>query len=219
VIAAFYSGSISGVWLAGAAGAIVVIVALQRLRVRFVPAYVIPAFALWLCVFESGVHATIAGVVLGLLTPARPFGGREVIEKLEATWHPWSSFLIVPLFALANAGVYLRGGDIERAWSSPIAWGIVIGLVIGKPLGIVAASALALRFRLGRLPDGVRIGHLVAAGAAAGIGFTVSLFVADLSFSGVRLADAKVAILAASVTSGLVGLILLRATTRKRAPT
>jgi Na+:H+ antiporter, NhaA family len=212
VIAVFYSGNISASWLLGAVGAVVVIVALQRLKVGAVAAYVIPAIALWVCVLESGIHATIAGVVLGLLTPAHPFQGREVIEPLEARLHPWSTFLIVPLFALANAGVYLRGGVISAAFSSRIAWGIVIGLVVGKPLGIVAATALARRLRLGRLPDGIRLTHIAAAGAAAGIGFTVSLFVANLSYAGLPLADAKIAILAASVIAGAVGFALLRAT-------
>lgn len=215
VIVLFYSGSVSGTWLLGAAGAIAAIVILQRLSIRRALVYVLPAAVLWVCVLESGVHATIAGVALGLLTPARPFGDRQVIEPLEARLHPWSSLAIVPLFALANAGVYLGGDSIQRAASSPIAWGIVLGLVVGKPLGIFAATVLALRLRLGRLPDGVRLTHVLAAGAAAGIGFTVSLFVASLAFSGFHLTEAKVAILIASVVSGTIGVILLLVTTRR----
>jgi NhaA family Na+:H+ antiporter len=214
VIAIFYSGTISLTWLLGAVATIVVIVVLQRLQIRSPWVYLLPAVVLWVCVLESGVHATIAGVVLGLLTPARPIDGHEVIEPLEARLHPWSSFLIVPLFALANAGVYLGGGGVSRALNSSITWGIILGLVVGKPLGIVTTSALAHRFRIGRMPDGVRFRHLVAAGAVAGIGFTVSLFVAGLSYRGVRLDDAKVAILAASVISGILGFSLLRLTTR-----
>jgi NhaA family Na+:H+ antiporter len=211
VIALFYSSSISGWWLLGAAGAVLAIVGLQRLQVRHALAYVVPAVGLWVCVLESGVHATIAGVVLGLLTPARPFAGRdELIEGLEARIHPWSSFVIVPIFALANAGVQLSGGSLTRAWSSSIALGIVLGLVIGKPVGIMASAALAVRWRLGRLPAGVRLVHILAAGAAAGIGFTVSLFVANLSYSGLRLEEAKVGILGASVISGAIGIVLLR---------
>jgi NhaA family Na+:H+ antiporter len=213
VIAIFYSGEISATWLLGAAATVVVIVILQRLRVRSVWVYVVPAVVLWVCVLESGVHATIAGVALGLLTPARPIDGHEVIEPIEARLHPWSSFLIVPLFALANAGISLGGGGASRALNSSITWGIILGLVVGKPLGIVATSALAHRFRIGRLPDGVQLKHLVAAGAVAGMGFTVSLFVAGLSYHGVRLDDAKVAILGASVISGIVGFALLRLTT------
>jgi NhaA family Na+:H+ antiporter len=214
VIAVFYSGTISASWLLGAVATIVVIVVLQRLRIGSPWVYVLPAIVLWVCVLESGVHATIAGVVLGLLTPARPIDGHEVIEPLEARLHPWTSFLIVPLFALANAGVYLGGGGVSRALNSSITWGIILGLVVGKPIGIVTTAALAHRFRIGRMPEGVRFKHLVAAGAVAGIGFTVSLFVAGLSYHGVRLDDAKVAILGASVISGVIGFTLLRLTTR-----
>jgi NhaA family Na+:H+ antiporter len=214
VIALFYSGTISASWLLGAVAAVIIVVVMQRLQIRHALAYVIPAIALWVCVLESGVHATIAGVVLGLLTPAHPFRGREVIEPLEARIHPWSSFVIVPLFALANAGIQLSSESIDRALESSIALGIVLGLVIGKPIGIIATTALAVRLRLGRLPEGVRLVHVFAAGAAAGIGFTVSLFVANLSYSGARLDEAKVAILAASVVSGAVGIVLLRVTTR-----
>jgi NhaA family Na+:H+ antiporter len=211
VIALFYSSSISGTWLLGAAGAVTAIFVLQRLHVRHALAYVVPAVGLWVCVLESGVHATIAGVALGLLTPARPFMGRtELIEGLEARIHPWSSFVIVPIFALANAGVQLSGDSLTNAWSSSIALGIILGLVIGKPLGIVTSTALALHWRLGRLPTGVRLVHVLAAGAAAGIGFTVSLFVANLSYSGALLEEAKVAILGASVISGVIGILLLR---------
>jgi NhaA family Na+:H+ antiporter len=217
VIAIFYSTGVSGTWFLGAAATVIGIPILQRINARYAAYYVIPAVVLWVCVLESGVHATLAGVVLGLLTPAKPVDGRAVIEPIEARLHPWSSFLIVPLFALANAGVYLGGESIEHALRSPIAWGVIIGLVVGKPVGIFVASALALRFRLGRLPDGVRVGHLLAAGAAAGIGFTVSLFVADLAYGGERLDEAKVAILIASVVSGVLGFILLRVTSRPRA--
>ncbi len=143
VIAVFYSGSVSGAWLLGAAGAVIAILILQRLGVRHALVYVAPAVVLWVCVLESGIQATIAGVALGFLTPARPFGGRRVIEPLEARLHPWSSLAIVPLFALANAGVFLGGDTVERAANSPIAWGIILGLVVGKPLGIFATTAVA----------------------------------------------------------------------------
>jgi NhaA family Na+:H+ antiporter len=215
VIALFYSGDISVAWLLGGAASLGVVFGLQRLGVRYALAYVIPAVVLWLCVFESGVHATIAGVALGLLTPARPLGGREVLEDLEARIHPWSSFVIVPVFALANAGIELGGDSVMRALKSPIALGVVLGLVIGKPLGIVATTALVLRLRLARLPSGIRLAHIGAAGATAGIGFTVSLVIANLSYAGVRLDDAKIAILCASTLSAAVGTALLRVTTRQ----
>jgi NhaA family Na+:H+ antiporter len=216
VIALFYSGTIAAGWLLGAVATVLAIVGLQRLGVHHVLAYVVPAIVLWVCVLESGVHATIAGVVLGLLTPARPLGGRETLEQLESGIHPWSSFLIVPLFALANAGVSLGGNRLEGAVDSRIAWGVVLGLVLGKPLGIVAATALGRRLKAGRLPDGVRLAHIVGAGTAAGIGFTVSLFVAELSYHGRALDHAKVAILLASTIAGALGLVVVRLTTRPR---
>jgi NhaA family Na+:H+ antiporter len=215
VIALFYSGTIAIGWLLGAVATVGGILVLQRLGVHRVLAYVLPALVLWLCVLESGIHATIAGVVLGLLTPARPLGGRETLEDIETRLHPWSSFLVVPLFALANAGVHLGGGRLSHALDSRVAWGIVLGLVVGKPLGIFAATTIARRLRVGRLPDGVTSAQILAAGAAAGIGFTVALFVADLSYRGARLDEAKAAILVASTIAGVLGFVLIRLTTRR----
>jgi Na+:H+ antiporter, NhaA family len=216
VIAIFYSGTIAIGWLVAALATVGVILGLQRLGVHRVLAYVLPALVLWICVLESGIHATIAGVVLGLLTPARPLGGRETLEAIETRLHPWSSFLVVPLFALANAGVHLGGDRLSDALDSRVAWGIVLGLVVGKPLGILAATAIGRRLRVGRLPEGVTLAHILAAGAAAGIGFTVALFVADLSYRGARLDEAKAAILVASTVAGALGFTLIRITTRRR---
>ena len=210
VIAVFYSEGIAFGWLLGAVAAIAVIVVMQRVGVGHPIVYVVPALVLWLCTWESGVHATIAGVALGLLTPARPFGGHEVIESLERRLHPWSSFLVIPVFALANAGLRLDAAAIERAATSRIAWGIIVGLVLGKPLGIITATVLGVRFRAGRLPDGLSYRHVIGVGCVAGIGFTVSLFVADLSFVGGALEDAKIGILAASLVSATLGGALLR---------
>ena len=154
--------------------------------------------------------------LLGLLTPARPFGGREVIETTRGPPPPLVELRDrAAVRARQRRRVPRRRQHRPTRCDSPIAWGIVLGLVVGKPLGILAATALALRLRLGRLPDGVGSRTSLAAGAAAGIGFTVSLFVADLAFSGVRLDDAKVAILVASVISGAIGVTLLLATTRR----
>lgn len=161
------------------------------------------------------MHATIAGVALGLLTPARPFAGTEVIEGLERRLHPWSSFVVIPIFAVANAGVHIDADAIGTAFSSRIAWGVVVGLVVGKPLGIMLATALGVKIQVGRLPEGVAFPHLLGAACVAGIGFTVSLFVADLSFAGAVLSDAKIGIVAGSVVSGMLGGALFL---RARAP-
>jgi Na+:H+ antiporter, NhaA family len=209
VIAVFYSEGIAFDWLLGALGAVTFILCMQRLRMGHPIVYVLPAVILWVCTLESGVHATIAGVVLGLLTPARPFGGREVIEDLETRLHPWSSFLVIPIFALANAGLNLEPAAMTDALRSPIAWGVVVGLVVGKPLGIMLATALGVRFRLGRLAEGLSFKHVMGAGCVAGIGFTVSLFVADLSFGGALLSEAKTGILVASLVSASTGIAWL----------
>ncbi|MBW3615770.1 MAG: Na+/H+ antiporter NhaA [Actinobacteria bacterium] len=217
VIAVFYSAGVDGAWLAGAAVSLVLVVVARRLGVRWPLAYVPLALVAWVCTLESGVHATVAGVALGLLTPARPVDGRPVLEELEHRLHPWSSFVIVPVFALANAGVDLGGGAIASALGGRAAWAVIVGLVAGKTLGIGALTALGLRLRVGRLPEGVRFGHIVGAGALAGIGFTVSLFVTGLAFESPDLiAEAKIGILAASLLAGALGTLLLLA--QQRAP-
>ncbi len=217
VIALLYSDGLALGWLLGGFVVVLMIVVLQRLGLGQPVVYVIPAVVLWVCTQQSGVHATIAGVALGLLTPARPFGGREVIEGLEHRLHPWSSLLVIPAFAVANAGVRLDPAALERAMTSEITWGVIVGLIVGKPLGIVLATFVGIRLRLGRLPDGLTLRHIFAVGCVAGIGFTVSLFVADLSFHGVLLSDAKVGIVAASLVSGIVGGALVYRTCSRRA--
>jgi NhaA family Na+:H+ antiporter len=210
VIAVFYSEGIDAAWLAGAGAFLLLVVAACRLGVRSPLAYVPLALAAWVCTLESGVHATVAGVGLGLLTPARPVRGRPVLENLEHRLHPWSSFVIVPVFALANAGVDLGSGAVGSALGGRLAWAVIVGLLVGKTFGIAVFAALGLRLRAGRLPAEVRLGHIVGAGALAGIGFTVSLFVTGLAFETPDLiADAKIGILAASVLAGALGTIVL----------
>ena len=197
---------------------------------------------MWLATFESGIHATIAGVALGLLTPSRPSdpeGAAEAIEsstkllddpspaavratmiqaqevvsvgeRLTETLHPWTSFAIVPIFALANAGVSLSGETVADAAGSPITLGIVLGLVVGKLVGVTGFAWLAVRTGLGTLPASVTWQHIIGAGAVAGIGFTVSLFVAGLAFSSeAAIGEAKVGILVASVAATALGAVVL----------
>jgi len=210
VIAVFYSSGVSGQWLGGAVATLLVFFVLQRLGIRNPFVYVVPGIVLWVCMFESGVHATIAGVILGLLTPNQPWRGQPVIGRLERAIHPWTGFVIIPLFALANAGVDLGGGVVGDALGSRVTLGVVVGLVVGKTLGISTAVAVAVRLGLGRLPSGVRAHQIVGVAAVAGIGFTVSLFIAELSFAGTRhLGDAKIGILVASVLSGVLGALVL----------
>ena len=240
VIAVFYTDSISVGWLVDAALLSVVVVLLRRANVRYLLAYVVVGFALWLSMFESGVHATIAGVILGLLTPARPFQPeleaealvdeleglddikaedvrrtsrliRESVspaERIEHVLHPWTSFVIIPIFALANAGVPLTAEPLRDV--SPVLVGIVAGLVIGKLVGITAFAWLATRLPGVELPEGVRWSQVVGIAAVAGIGFSVSLFITDLAFTDPLLqAEAKIAILLASALAAGVGFLVL----------
>src|SRR3989440_7093548 len=209
VIAVFYSTDIQVEWLGGAAVTIACIVLLQRLGVRFAPAYVAPALVLWLCVFQSGVHPTIAGASLGLLTPVADARGRRVIDALEHRLHPWTSFVVVPVFVLANAGIVLGGDAVRAAASSSITWGVAMGLVVGKTGGIVPATAVGLGLGLSRLPEGSSFRQLVGVATLAGIGFTVSLFIADRSFTTAALDEAKIGILAGSVVAGVLGIWVL----------
>jgi Na+:H+ antiporter, NhaA family len=239
VIAIFYSSELRPGLLLVAAALAVLIHLMFRVHVTSPVLFVAAGFALWLCVYESGVHATIAGVVLGMVTPARPaqtaLETHEIVDVLENRadvdaeevtaaaslirgsvsacdrWidalHPWTSYVILPIFALANAGVPLSGDSF--ADPSAVFAGVTVGLVVGKLAGVVAFSWLAVRLGLGRLPDGARWGHIVGVGALAGIGFTVSLFVTALAFDSTALQnDAKTGILFASVLAAALGAII-----------
>jgi len=218
VIALFYSRGLNGWWLLGALATVLLVVVMSRLGVDHPVAYVIPGIVLWWCLHEAGVEATLAGVVLGLLTPARPRRGVPVLERLEGALHPLSSFVIVPIFALANAGVVLSGDAIDHALSSRVTIGIVAGLVVGKFVGILGASTLALRARLGALPDGVGLRHVAGVAVLGGVGFTVSLFITDLAFRGAMIDDAKIGVLGASALAAVLGMIVLRVLLRGPVP-
>jgi NhaA family Na+:H+ antiporter len=242
VIALFYSGGIDFAWLAAAVALIGVVVVLRYIGVWWVPAYVLVGTAVWFATFQSGVHATIAGVALGLLAPARPLHPRgdearsrrgeeavrsvgdvraaqhealaslPVAERLAHLLHPWTSFVIVPLFALANAGISLGADDIADALGARVTIGVVLGLVAGKVLGITGAAWVAARAGVARLPEDVSWMQVAGVAAVAGIGFTVSIFIASLAFDSGRLVqEAKAGILAASFVASVVGASLLRA--------
>lgn len=215
VIALFYSGGLQLDWLIGAIGTVGVILLMQRLGVNRIWPYWIVGAILWVTVLSSGVHATIAGVILGLLAPAKPIDGRHVIEELEHHLHPWTSLVIVPVFALANAGIFLGGGVLANALGSPLFWGVALGLVLGKIFGISGAIFLASRLRLAKLPDGVESGHVWGIAALGGIGFTVSIFITGLAFSSIALLEyAKIGIFAASLSAALIGSAILLLRTR-----
>ena len=241
VIAVFYSDEIHLDALVVAVALGGAVLAMRAVGVRIVLIYAVAGIAMWVALHESGLHATLVGVALGLLTPTRPIRqaqlideselvdlsspqaaqetatlAREsvsVVEWLEHRLHPWTSFLIVPLFALANGGVPLSADAVSAAVSSPISYGVVLGLVVGKLVGVASFTWLGARMRLGRLPDGASWTGLLGVAALAGIGFTVSIFVTGLAFEEPALQEeAKIGILFASITAAVVGtLVLLRA--------
>ena len=241
VIAVFYSDDLSVLPLLAAAVLVGALVALRWIRVWRSPALVAIGLALWLAVYESGVHATIAGVLIGLLVATRAPAPSDELdpyaralsedttaeharlaglavkstvspnERIQHALHPWTSYLIVPVFAFANAGVRLDGETLRQAATSPVTLGIVTALVVGKSFGITGSTVLALRLRLGLLPGDIRRGQLVGGATLAGIGFTVALFITDLAFSDPELREqAIVGVLAGSMLAALLGFVVFR---------
>jgi Na+:H+ antiporter, NhaA family len=211
VIAIFYAAGLDAMWLLGAVASLALVVVARRLGVIWPVAYVPVAVLAWYCTYRSGIHPTIAGVALGLLTPAGTVGGRPVLEELETRLHPLSSYLVIPVFALANAGVTLDADTIRDAAGSRLPWAVVAGLVAGKLVGIAGASMIGARARLGRMPAGVGVRHRVGGGAVGGIGFTVSLFITGLAFDNdVLQGQAKIGILVGSFLAAAVGTAVLR---------
>jgi Na+:H+ antiporter, NhaA family len=210
VIAIAYTSELSLPWLLAAIGLLAAIVAMRRLGIATIWPYAIVGVLVWIATFESGVHATIAGVALAFLTPARPVGGRRVIEELEERIHPLTSFVVLPVFALANAGVEIGGDALGEGDGARVALAVALGLVVGKLIGISAATMLAMRLRIAVLPEGVDIRSVIGIAALAGIGFTVSLFIAALAYDDPLLVEsAKLGILAGSVVSAMIGVALL----------
>jgi NhaA family Na+:H+ antiporter len=214
VIALFYAEQFEVGWLLGGVASLALVVVARRSGVNRPVAYIPMAVVAWYCTYRSGIHPTIAAVALGLLTPAGPVGGRPVLEDLEHRLHPWSSYFVIPVFALANAGVALNGDAIGEAAGSRLTWAVIAGLVAGKLTGIAGATFIGARTRLGQLPGGVGNVHIIGAGAVGGIGFTVSLFITGLAFSTEALqAQAKIGILVGSLLAALLGAAILRRAT------
>lgn len=244
VIALFYSGQVSGPFLALIFVICLALVLYFKLNLNNSFLFFILALALWLAVQRSGIHATLSGVILGCLVPyknrwtekqaldavKRTFSKKEetslgeltnlknivhntksVLQRLVSFFHPYVSYLIMPLFAFANAGIPLTGIDLKEWIQEPVSYGILIGLCVGKPIGIFLFSWLACTTKLSERPQGVVWSHILSVGFLAGIGFTMSLFIMNLCFdiSSVSYSFTKLSILVASSFSALIGLILL----------
>jgi NhaA family Na+:H+ antiporter len=255
VIAVFYTDDLNFMWLAVASAGLAAMLIGRRSGVYSLLFYVPIGIFVWYGFLESGVHATIAGVIIGLMTPSRakysdeqfrqkvvrvlnrwdtnrasPHASERLdqdalelaevakasvspLDRLEHALHPWSSFVIVPLFALANAGVRFVGGEtsIVDEVFSPVALGIAVGLAVGKPLGVTIATWIGLKLKLGVLPHRTNMKTIMGLGALAGIGFTVSLFITELAFRESLLADeAKLGIFIGSAVAGVIGYLVLR---------
>jgi NhaA family Na+:H+ antiporter len=255
VIAVFYSGSLDRAALFAGLVILAVIFGLLKLGISRPILYFVLGVGFWVAILRSGIHATIAGVILGFMVPttaalslndfrdlatgmARDFrdamakndlqGAKNVLggfdallsntestsERLTRQLNDWVSFLVLPLFALANAGVSFSGGAWRDLATSRIAWGVVAGLVIGKPLGIIGFARAAVKAGWAQIPHGVSWKQLNAVGLLAGIGFTVSIFISSLAFDdAVQLMEAKTAVLGASVIAGVFGYLALRKAT------
>lgn len=221
IIAFVYSTGIQFSWLAAGLICIALIAAFKKVGVESTLVYSLFAFTLWFTFYKTGIHPTLAGVILGLMTPNIERrktkiedvedGSVSVIEWLEHKFHPASTFVVVPLFAFANTGVVITVDSIQGASQSAVAWGIFFGLVVGKPFGVLLASFAAKRAKIAELPDGVNAPSLLATGSAAGIGFTVAIFIANLAFTDPQLQDiAVLAVIVASVVSALISIALFK---------
>lgn len=213
VIAVFYTGGVDVAPLAIAVALLGVVAALPRAGLAQPPLYVLVGVGVWFAVHAAGIHATLAGVAVGLLVPARAERDSDasLAERIERALHPWSGYVIVPLFALANAGVALSSDSVSASLGSRLGAGIVAGLVAGKLAGISGTVWLVGRTGLSPLPEGARRRDLNGVAALAGIGFTVSLFIAGLAFSNQQQADqAKIAVLTGSLLASALGAAILR---------
>ncbi len=209
VIALFYTANLSLPALAVAAVGLGVLIALNLVGVRRIAPYLLIGIVIWVAVLKSGVHATLAGVAIAFTIPIEGEEGETPLEHLEHMLHPWVAFLILPLFAFANAGIPLAGMSLADLFA-PLPLGIAAGLVVGKPIGILGCCLLAVRFGWAQLPEGITWLKLYGAAQLAGIGFTMSLFIGTLAFSDpAAQAAVRVGVLGGSVVAVILGMSAL----------
>jgi len=239
IIAAVYSTGVSFGWLLVSVIGVGIVVVVQRVGMQSVVLYVVLGVTIWLGLYQGGVHPTLAGVVMGLLTPSvarlqtnlvdieelsessapvnlsspssKAKDSVSVVEWLQHFLHPWTSFLIVPIFALANSGIHISLNGLRDAAESAVTWGVFFGLLLGKPLGVFIATRAAVRSGISDRPEGSTTRQIMGVGMAAGIGFTVAIFITKLALTDpIQQENAKLAILLASVVAAGLAMLLLK---------
>ncbi len=216
VIATFYSTSLHFTYLLYAGGLFALLIAFNRLGVKNIAFYLIPGVFIWYFIHHSGIHATIAGVLVAITLPTTADAKESPLEKLEHVLLKPVNFLIMPLFALANTNIKFESAMVDGLFT-PLGMGIVLGLFIGKPVGIFIASWLSIKSGFSKMPDKAGWSHIVGVGMVAGIGFTMSIFISLLSFTSAELlVEAKFSILVGSLLSGIMGSLLLKSIHKKK---
>jgi NhaA family Na+:H+ antiporter len=220
IIAFVYSDGVNFKWLFAGLGVVAVIYLMGKLNIKATVVYAVVGALLWFTLYKTGVHPTLAGVILGLMTPnIKKIEDKTetVIEWLEDRFHPLSTFFVVPLFAFANTGVIFNLDSLTQASKSLVAWGIFFGLVIGKPVGILLSTLLAGKLKIAEIPTGASKSMITATGSAAGIGFTVAIFIAHIAFNNRQTEEiAIIAVIIASVVSALLSWVMFRVFSRNK---
>ena len=223
IIALFYSSGLNLAALGVAALTLAVLFIMNRFNVTRVSAYVIIGLVLWVAMLESGIHATIAGVLMAMFIPMTDSANPEIspLKELEHDLHHTVSFLILPVFAFVNAGIHFGGaeGGFMASLNHPVSLGIIIGLLVGKMLGVMLFSWLGVKLKLANLPQGMNWGQVVGVAALCGIGFTMSLFIGSLAFAGLEIKpfDERLGIVMGSVLAGIIGYLYLNKPLPKQA--
>ena len=214
IIAFVYSDGVKVNWLLAGLGVIALIYLMGKANIKATILYVLIGAILWFTLYKTGVHPTLAGVILGLMTPninKVESKSETVIEWLEDRFHPLSTFFVVPLFAFANTGVIFNLDSLAQASKSVVAWGIFFGLVIGKPVGILFSTLLAGKLKIAEIPSGASKSMITATGSAAGIGFTVAIFIAQIAFTDRQTEEiAIIAVILASTISALLSWVMFK---------
>ncbi len=217
VIAIFYSDTIHLLYLAGAAVVFALLMLLNRKRVCKLSWYIILGLVLWLLILKTGIHTTIAGVILAFTIPFVPDKNDSPLHRLESVLHTPVSFFVLPLFALANTGIVIQGGNFIQGLMQNESIGIILGLVLGKPIGILGAVLLAILFKVAKIPEGTNLWQFLGIGFLCGIGYTMSIFIAGLAYTNAEIIDSsKLAILVASFIAAIVGFLFVYLTTHTK---